>query len=88
MVEHHSGSGFILQCDENRYARSGLCIRSVGMLKLKVLPQPEVFLQLLPVIFQAQVLELLLSHILTSDQKKYLQPISRRKWLMSPFAAI
>ncbi|NOR73299.1 MAG: hypothetical protein GQ467_05460 [Mariprofundaceae bacterium] len=51
------------------------------MLKLKVLPQPEVFLQLLPGIFQAQVLELLLSHIFTSDQKKYLQPISGKRFL-------
>jgi predicted lipid carrier protein YhbT len=81
MVEHHSESGFILRCGENKHARSGLHIRSIGMLKLKVLPQPEVFLQLLPGVFQAQALELLLGHIFTSDQQKHLQPISGKRFL-------
>jgi predicted lipid carrier protein YhbT len=81
MVEHHPESGFVLHCGENRYARSSLHIRSIGMLKLKVLPQPEVFLQLLPGIFQAQALELLLSHIFTSDRRSCLQPISGKHFL-------
>jgi len=51
------------------------------MLKLKVLPQPEVFLQLLPATLQAQVLESLLGHIFTSDQQKHLQPISGKRFL-------
>ncbi len=51
------------------------------MLKLKILPQPEVFLQLLPTVFQAQALELLLGHIFTSDLQKHLQPISGKRFL-------
>ncbi|MCF7821414.1 MAG: SCP2 sterol-binding domain-containing protein [Mariprofundaceae bacterium] len=51
------------------------------MLKLKILPQPEVFLQLLPGMLQAQTLELLLGHIFTSSRQKYLQPISGKRFL-------
>ncbi|MDT8376271.1 MAG: SCP2 sterol-binding domain-containing protein [Mariprofundaceae bacterium] len=51
------------------------------MLKLKVLPQPEVFLQLLPGFLQVQVLESLLGRIFTSDRQTCLQPLSGKLFL-------
>ncbi|MFQ5581081.1 MAG: SCP2 domain-containing protein [Mariprofundaceae bacterium] len=51
------------------------------MLKLKVLPRPEVFLQLMPDVLQAQTLELLLGRIFPSGRRKYLQPISEKLFL-------
>jgi predicted lipid carrier protein YhbT len=51
------------------------------MLNLKVLPQPEIFLQLMPGVLQAQALELLLGRIFTSGRRKYLQPISGKHFL-------
>lgn len=51
------------------------------MLKLKILPQPDVFLRLMPGVAQAQTLELLLSRIFTSSRLERLQPLAEKRLL-------
>jgi len=50
-------------------------------LKLKVLPQPDIFLRLMPGFAQAQTLELLLSRIFTPDRLERLQPLADKRLL-------
>lgn len=51
------------------------------MLKLKALPQPEIFLHLLPGFAQAQLLEHLINRIFAGSALAQLQPLSGRKLL-------
>lgn len=53
------------------------------MLKLKALPQPEIFLHLLPDFAQAQILEHLINRIFAGSALAQLQPLSGKKLLFS-----
>jgi len=58
-----------------------LTLKRLNMLKLKILPQPDLFLRLLPGFAQAQVLERLINRIFAGHALAQLQPLAGKHFL-------